>query len=678
MITWSLLLLAIAMLVFLVASAFVRGARWFLAVPGSRGSGVSSGRLAGLLGLALLLLASCVSLMGDETNAMDFAIIGLFLLVGGVGTITLTYLRPSVERATRTLVRRLSVQTGSTGRTAGAPGGIIPDEQFQAGSSEQACVDSVKAYLVTKDPAPLARTLKLLDTFENSAGRYLKVSRNPGSWFFIIPILVLALGVRLYHLDEPPVGIHSWRQAETAAMARNFQQYGFNLLYPQVDWGGTSPGYVESEFPIYPFLVGLAYEVFGFSQHWGRLLSAAFWLVAIYVLFLLVTRYLGMVAGLWTAFLLSVLPAMIYYSRAILAESMLIMSLVLGMYLFSEWLARGGAVRYLAAAFFLALACLIKLPALHIALPLAYLAWVYRGRAMFGDVRLWILAAIVVVPVALWYHHAHQLYLESDITFGIWDYGSGKWGNWGMLVSSEFWIRVLGGSLSGSFLTWAGLPLVIAGLVIRRRSQHDCLFDVWLLSALLYVIIVARGNYVHEYYQLMVAVPVTIFMGKALAKHLLPGNWRNWRAITSGACLAGILVLSLVRYSGYMRSETADLELRYFSAGVQARTPSGTRLIAVDHGDPTLLCLTQRKGWHAWPDRLDDSLLAEEIAGGAEYLVAARSSFASRGLSPRLDELIATHDLIWSTDNYVLIQLSGQRDSAKADPDWSNREGGDR
>lgn len=51
-------------------------------------------------------------------------------------------------------------------------------------------------------------------------------------------ILLLAFAARSYHLDFPVSGFQAWRQADTAAMARNYYKQGFHFLYPQVDWGG--------------------------------------------------------------------------------------------------------------------------------------------------------------------------------------------------------------------------------------------------------------------------------------------------------------------------------------------------------------------------------------------------------------------------------------------------------
>jgi hypothetical protein len=51
-------------------------------------------------------------------------------------------------------------------------------------------------------------------------------------------ILFITLAVRLYHINFPVLGWHSWRQSDTASIARNFYENGFNILYPQVNWAG--------------------------------------------------------------------------------------------------------------------------------------------------------------------------------------------------------------------------------------------------------------------------------------------------------------------------------------------------------------------------------------------------------------------------------------------------------
>ena len=87
-----------------------------------------------------------------------------------------------------------------------------------------------------------------------------------------LPLLVGA-SLRLIQIQAPILGIHSWRQADTAAMARNFAEQGMNLLLPQIDWGGAGSGVVEAEFPLYPYAVALLYRLFGVQEWLARGLS---------------------------------------------------------------------------------------------------------------------------------------------------------------------------------------------------------------------------------------------------------------------------------------------------------------------------------------------------------------------------------------------------------------------
>src|SRR5262245_7697315 len=74
-------------------------------------------------------------------------------------------------------------------------------------------------------------------------------------WF----IIILALLIRLPLLLTPlSYSSDTWRQADTASIAHNFVG-SYNLLYPQIHWGGSGPGYVETEFQLYPFIVALLY-----------------------------------------------------------------------------------------------------------------------------------------------------------------------------------------------------------------------------------------------------------------------------------------------------------------------------------------------------------------------------------------------------------------------------------
>ena len=107
-----------------------------------------------------------------------------------------------------------------------------------------------------------------------------------------LPITVGVL-LRLIQLWMPIVGVHSWRQADTAAMARHFTLSDTPIWLPQIDWAGAAEGYVESEFPLFPFLVSRLYQLFGVQEWLGRGLSLLCSALTIWLVIRLGRRWFG-------------------------------------------------------------------------------------------------------------------------------------------------------------------------------------------------------------------------------------------------------------------------------------------------------------------------------------------------------------------------------------------------
>ena len=107
--------------------------------------------------------------------------------------------------------------------------------------------------------------------------------------FFLLSVILLgAFIVRLYKVDNPIADWHSWRQADTAAVAKNFVKDGFNFLKPQIDnfvatneRGLANPErlfYVEP--PFYQTIVFILYKIWGIHEYLARFVSIFFSLVA--------------------------------------------------------------------------------------------------------------------------------------------------------------------------------------------------------------------------------------------------------------------------------------------------------------------------------------------------------------------------------------------------------------
>ena len=203
---------------------------------------------------------------------------------------------------------------------------------------------------------------------------------------FLATILFLAFFLRLYRINFPLADWHSWRQADTAAVSRNFVKYGLDLLHPRFDdlsnvaSGKENPqGYRFVEFPIYNAIHALVYKLFSFwsLETWGRLVSILFSLISLVFLFLIVENFLNTQIALLTAFFFAILPFNIYYSRVILPEPMMVMT-TLGMIYFTIKTLEGYELRITSlflSVIFAGITFLLKPYSLVFLLPIFNLCW---------------------------------------------------------------------------------------------------------------------------------------------------------------------------------------------------------------------------------------------------------------------------------------------------------------
>jgi hypothetical protein len=85
-----------------------------------------------------------------------------------------------------------------------------------------------------------------------------RIQKTKLDWIIVGLIIMVALVVRLYKIDTPLADFHSWRQADTASVARNYVKNGINLMLPTFDdlsnvqSSFENPrGYRMVEFPLY-------------------------------------------------------------------------------------------------------------------------------------------------------------------------------------------------------------------------------------------------------------------------------------------------------------------------------------------------------------------------------------------------------------------------------------------
>ena len=442
-------------------------------------------------------------------------------------------------------------------------------------------------------------------------------------------LLTLALAIRLYHFDAPILGIHAWRQSDTAAIARNFYENGFNFFYPQIDWGGSGRGYCETEFPIYSFLVAILYKLFGVHDAVGRLFSIAWCLVGIVFLYQLARDLFEEKTAFWSCLFYSILPLSVYYSRTFQPESMLMACSIISIFYFKRWLDSAKSSALLTSSLFLTIACLMKvLPLLYLGVPLIYLTFSHFGQKAWRQPQLWGYLIVPIVSVVLWYSHAHQLFLTYGNTFGFSAATTDRY-TYSILLTPYFWSEILV-KVAVRHFAMIGFFTFIAGLFCIKGRSAVLLF-VWLLTASLCWILVPVTSVVHEYYLLPFMIPGVMVMGKACSIYLATNTRQNQlanktfaeRAIAVGITLT--FVSSAAFYSiDYMNKENSQTSPVFALAQqIKALTQPTDLMISTTGGDPTLLYLSHRKGWLVNPADVTPARLAQNIEQGANYLVGS-------------------------------------------------------
>lgn len=210
-----------------------------------------------------------------------------------------------------------------------------------------------------------------------------------------------------------------WRQADTQTIARNFMQPGSNILYPQINWGGSGPGYAETEFQLYTFIIAQIMKITGESVLPGQLLSLLFialTTITLYFLFLFYSK--DNIAALFGSVFFLVSNGAVHLSTSVQPDSLCVLFYVLGLYYFLRFL-EDQKISYLAAwAIFSTLAALIKPLALNIGI-IQFFVILFMYRKLFRSFRLWAGWSFILIVTIAYLLFSYGLFLKYGNTFGV-------------------------------------------------------------------------------------------------------------------------------------------------------------------------------------------------------------------------------------------------------------------
>lgn len=468
------------------------------------------------------------------------------------------------------------------------------------------------------------------------------------SHILVFLLLVLGIFVRSYKINAPLADWHSWRQADTAAVSRNFIKDGFNLLYPQSDsflpmneYGLENPNrYFINEFPLYNAIVAVIYRQFGVHESYGRMVSILFATAGSLALYGIVKILLGTKEALAVLGYYTLLPYNIYYSRVFMPDPTFVALSIISLYFCVMWVKSEKNGYAIAMMISFATAMLVKPYAIFMAIPMLYWVVTNWGLSIFKKPITYIVAFGSFVPLLMWRYH---YFLHPEGTFA---------SDWllngdGIRFTGAFFRWIIFDRLNRLIFATGGFVLFVVGLFSSHLKKNYSLFFVWALSVFLYFIIFAKGNVNHDYYQLPIVAPGTV-LAVIGGMSLLSLARTKLQKILNISFLFSLAVISLAfgwfEVRGYFNiNNTAIVEA---GEKVDQITPKDALIIAPYQVDPAFLYQTNRHGWPLGGD------IDAKIQAGADYYVTTTKD-------KEYKELIQKYRVTFENDRFAIIDLHG-------------------
>lgn len=430
---------------------------------------------------------------------------------------------------------------------------------------------------------------------------------------FLAFVLLFFFVSHLYRITDPPSGYHRWREADTAAVARNFATESWDFFQPRIDMRGAGDGVVGMELPVYGYAIA-AVSTLGWDIHgWARLLTIVTACIALVGLHGVVRAFSGRrdLAGVAT-FLAASVPLFSYYGRKIQPDVWTLAFAVTGLWAFVRWTQGGPRILAFAAAACTAIAGAVKPPYLAVGLPMLVALWKADGARLFLRPRSWWFATASIAPVWLWVQYARGLDPESTYF-----YMGGDWHRaLEALGQSRFYENV--------FRTWLlelaiGTPVLWAfvwGLGKLPTLRNAGFLVAWIVAVFAtFFPLAGQMAAAHDYYSLGAVFPLAVVT--ALGVRAALSHSRRWvRA------LAIVTLLAMPVYGFGRMSARWGEPYEFWEGRLRATLHLPERSLVVSHDPvpPFLFYYTGTKGW--WlPPGGDVATLERAAREGARYLL---------------------------------------------------------
>lgn len=468
---------------------------------------------------------------------------------------------------------------------------------------------------------------------------------------WLIPLLILTLiagAARMYRLQRPLADWHSWRQADTVSVTREYYKNGVDLLRPQyhdlsnIPSGEANPdGWRMVEFPLVNAAQAWTYPLVAnqIQLHiYARLWSIGFSLLAGWALFGLARRLVNTRTAFIATAVFWLLPFNLYYHTTTLPEIGLLFFSLTAVYLWVIYL-DSNQQKYagLSIALF-SLSLLIKPMIVMLAPALVWISIRRQGWQFFKHKLHYLYLILVFAPLIAWRIWIQQF--PEGIPASAWLF-NGTDIRW----SGAFFHWIFAERIGKLILGFYGLIPLAIGVWHRPSKRQSWTLHWWLVGVLAYLVVFATGNVTHDYYQIIIVPVLALFVGigfdQLLRQKQDQTRWLGW-------LLALVSFSFMLAFAWYHVRDWFNINnplIVEAGAAVNRLTPEDSLVIAPYGGDTAFLYQTNRRGF---PIGFE---IEDKIDQGADYYISTSYDDEARQLEQACD-------LVEQTPRYILIDLS--------------------
>ena len=440
---------------------------------------------------------------------------------------------------------------------------------------------------------------------------------QPKDVFALGFLLGVALLLRLYHITAPVADWHSWRQVDTAAVARNFVEGDFDLMHPKFDdfsnvqTGKYNPeGLRFVEFPLYNASFALLYKIAPVVtlEVYGRIVTIFFSLMTLISIYYLLYHEVSRPSAFWGGMIYAVMPFFVYFSRVILPDPIAVGCIFISIMCMYRWTHESKKpmtiALYIGGIIFASLAILIKPTAIFYFLPLLYL---FFRKYTFRSIVRWdvyVFFILAVIPFGLWRYWislfpvggpGFEWLITSVNTFEGQKVIFMRPAFFRWVFYERILILIMGGWTSGFLLLGS----------LRKLARPWLLYSLS-ASALIYIFTFQGGNVQHDYYQIIILPVLALVAGMGI------GFLYDFHERFIPRIGITIIVIGVIAFSWIMSYERVK-DMYAINGGlinnariIKTLTPKDALVVTDTTGDTTLLYNAHRKGMPTFADALPE------------------------------------------------------------------------